>query len=87
MPIVEPEVSFEGDHELEQCQYVTELVLASVYKALNDYHVFLEGTLLKPNIVTPGTSLPLFDFDRLGKGKSNRSRENLLKNLFRRTNR
>lgn len=56
MPIVEPEVSFEGDHDLEQCQSVTEFVLASVYKALNDYHVFLEGTLLKPNIVTPGKS-------------------------------
>lgn len=54
VPIVEPEVSLEGDHDLEQCQYVTENVLATVYKALNDYHVFLEGTLLKPNIVTPG---------------------------------
>jgi fructose-bisphosphate aldolase class I len=29
-------------------------VLAAVYKALNDYHVYLEGTLLKPNMVTAG---------------------------------
>ena len=29
-------------------------VLAAVYKALSDHHVYLEGTLLKPNMVTPG---------------------------------
>ncbi len=33
---------------------VTEKVLAAVYKALSDYHVYLEGTLLKPNMVTAG---------------------------------
>ena len=54
MPIVEPEVSLEGTHDLEECQRVTETVLATVYKALSDHHVYLEGTLLKPNIVTPG---------------------------------
>merc|ERR1719270_895618 len=35
---------------------VTETVLAAVYKALNDHHVYLEGSLLKPNMVTPGQS-------------------------------
>lgn len=44
----------EGDHDLEECQRVTENVLATVYKALNDHHVYLEGTLLKPSMVTPG---------------------------------
>ncbi|EMS53099.1 Fructose-bisphosphate aldolase, cytoplasmic isozyme [Triticum urartu] len=34
---------------------VTEIVLAACYKALNDQHVLLEGTLLKPNMVTPGS--------------------------------
>ena len=29
-------------------------VLAAVYKAMSDHHVYLEGTLLKPNMVTPG---------------------------------
>lgn len=56
VPIVEPEVSQTGDHDLEQCQRITEKVLATVYKALNDYHVYLEGTLLKPSMVTPGKS-------------------------------
>merc|ERR1719431_1056874 len=58
VPIVEPEVLCDGDHTLDRCQKVTETVLAAVYKALSDHHVFLEGTLLKPNMVTPGQSCP-----------------------------
>lgn len=54
VPIVEPEILPDGDHDLERCQLVTEHVLAAVYKALNDHHVYLEGTLLKPNMVTAG---------------------------------
>ncbi|CAF3672822.1 unnamed protein product [Rotaria sp. Silwood1] len=54
VPIVEPEVSQDGDHDLEECQRISEKVLATVYKALNDHHVYLEGTLLKPSMVTPG---------------------------------
>jgi len=56
VPIVEPEILPDGDHDIDRCQKVTETVLAAVYKALNDHHVFLEGTLLKPNMVTPGQS-------------------------------
>uniref|UniRef100_A0A8W7PU03 Fructose-bisphosphate aldolase n=1 Tax=Anopheles coluzzii TaxID=1518534 RepID=A0A8W7PU03_ANOCL len=56
VPIVEPEILPDGDHDLERCQKVTETVLAAVYKALNDHHVYLEGTLLKPNMVTAGQS-------------------------------
>lgn len=33
-------------------------VLAAVYKAMSDHHVYLEGTLLKPNMVTAGHSCP-----------------------------
>merc|ERR1719330_2139958 len=58
VPIVEPEVLCDGDHTLDRCQKVTETVLAATYKALNDHHVYLEGTLLKPNMVTPGQSCP-----------------------------
>jgi fructose-bisphosphate aldolase class I len=56
VPIVEPEVLQDGTHDLDRCQQVTEQVLAYVYKALSDHHVYLEGTLLKPNMVTPGQS-------------------------------
>merc|ERR1719187_1226092 len=58
VPIVEPEVLPDGEHSLEVAQKVTEQVLAFQYKALADHHVFLEGTLLKPNMVTAGQSCP-----------------------------
>lgn len=56
VPIVEPEVLPDGDHDLETSKRVTEEVLAFVYKALHDHHVYLGGSLLKPNMVTPGQS-------------------------------
>lgn len=58
VPIVEPEILPDGDHDLERAQKVTEKVLAAVYKALSDHNVYLEGTLLKPNMVTAGQSCP-----------------------------
>ncbi|KAL9444764.1 hypothetical protein AB3S75_017864 [Citrus x aurantiifolia] len=58
VPIVEPEVLTDGSHDIKTCAAVTETVLAAVYKALNDHHVLLEGTLLKPNMVAPGSDSP-----------------------------
>ncbi|KAK9266398.1 hypothetical protein L1049_025255 [Liquidambar formosana] len=55
VPIIEPEVLVDGSHDIDRCADVTERVLAACYKALNDHHVLLEGTLLKPNMVTPGS--------------------------------
>lgn len=46
----------DGAHDLDRAQKVTETVLGATYKALNDHHVFLEGTLLKPNMVLAGQS-------------------------------
>ncbi|CAB4313373.1 unnamed protein product [Prunus armeniaca] len=46
VPIVEPGIL---------CADVTERVLAACYKALNEHHAILEGTLLKPNMVIPGS--------------------------------
>uniref|UniRef100_A0AC35U0Y2 Fructose-bisphosphate aldolase n=1 Tax=Rhabditophanes sp. KR3021 TaxID=114890 RepID=A0AC35U0Y2_9BILA len=56
VPIVEPEILPDGNHSIERSQKITEVVLAYTYKALSDHHVFLEGTLLKPNMVTAGQS-------------------------------
>ena len=42
--------------DITRCEQVTEEVLSAVYKALADHHVYLEGTLLKPNMVTAGQS-------------------------------
>jgi len=53
-PIVEPEILMDGDHDAATNQYWTEKVLAATYKAMNDQHCILEGSLLKPNMVLPG---------------------------------
>ncbi|XP_064976249.1 fructose-bisphosphate aldolase 1, cytoplasmic-like [Musa acuminata AAA Group] len=58
VPIVEPEILVDGAHDINRCAQVTERVLAACYKALNDHHVLLEGSLLKPNMVTPGSDSP-----------------------------
>jgi fructose-bisphosphate aldolase class I len=58
VPIVEPEILVDGPHDIQKCAAVTERVLAACYKALSDHHVLLEGTLLKPNMVTPGSDSP-----------------------------
>jgi fructose-bisphosphate aldolase class I len=58
VPIVEPEILMDGDHDLERAVEVTQHVLATVYKKLHDHRVFLEGTLLKPNMVCPGQDCP-----------------------------
>jgi fructose-bisphosphate aldolase, class I len=54
VPIVEPEVLMDGDHDIDRCQAITEWVLKTVYEDLYYARVKLEGTVLKPNMVVPG---------------------------------
>lgn len=54
VPIIEPEILMDGDHNIERTAEVQEEVLAAVYKACDSNGVFLEGSLLKPNMVVPG---------------------------------
>lgn len=54
VPIVEPEVLMDGDHDIDTCFDVTERTLHQVYRALFDQRVPLEQTLLKPNMVLSG---------------------------------
>jgi fructose-bisphosphate aldolase class I len=58
VPIVEPEILMDGTHTVEICQYWTEHVVSACYRSLNEQHVLLEGTLLKPNMVLPGQQCP-----------------------------
>ena len=55
VPIVEPEVLMDGHHSLERCREVTTEVLHTLFDRLYRLDVFLPGTLLKPNMVLPGT--------------------------------
>ncbi len=54
MPIVEPEVSMDGDHSQQRCQGVTEAVLRSVFEQLTQQGVVREAMILKPNMVLAG---------------------------------
>jgi fructose-bisphosphate aldolase class I len=54
VPIVEPEVLMDGDHTIERSDDVTADVLQALYDALYEQRVFLEGTILKPNMVLSG---------------------------------
>jgi len=54
VPIVEPEVLIDGDHDIERCAEVTEHVLHTVFHALHMHGVVLEHMILKPNMVLPG---------------------------------
>lgn len=58
VPIVEPEILADGNHDITVCAEITERVLAAQFKALADHKVLLEGALLKPNMVTSGVDCP-----------------------------
>jgi fructose-bisphosphate aldolase class I len=57
-PIVEPEVVMDGSHDLQRCLEVTGRVLHAVFNQLHVQHVLLEGMILKPNMILPGTECP-----------------------------
>ncbi len=54
VPIVEPEILMDGDHSIERCAKITEMVLRQVFIALRRHRVVLEGMILKPNMTIPG---------------------------------
>ena len=55
VPIVEPEVLMDGDHDLERCDRVTTMTLNTVFDELYFQDVALEGMILKPNMVISGS--------------------------------
>jgi fructose-bisphosphate aldolase, class I len=54
VPIVEPEVLMDGDHDINRCVEVTEFVLKQTFLELYYQKVALEGIVLKPNMAVPG---------------------------------
>ena len=58
VPVVEPEVLMDGEHNLERCREITEEVLRTVFNQLYTQGVMLEGMILKPNMVLPGLTCP-----------------------------
>jgi fructose-bisphosphate aldolase class I len=58
VPIVEPEVLMDGDHDIDRCYEVTQRVLNKVFQELRIQRVALEGMILKPNMVISGKKSP-----------------------------
>src|ERR1700742_2111900 len=54
VPIVEPEVLMDGDHDITRCEDVTSWVLKEVFQELFYAGVALEGMVLKPNMIIAG---------------------------------
>ena len=58
VPIVEPEVLMDGDHDIDTCYAVTQWALKELYQQLYYAGVKLEGSILKPNMIVPGKKCP-----------------------------
>jgi fructose-bisphosphate aldolase class I len=58
VPIVEPEIVPNGSHDIEACAVATEKVLVAQFAALKLHGCYLEGAVLKPNMVKNGLSGP-----------------------------
>jgi fructose-bisphosphate aldolase class I len=59
VPIVEPEVLMDGNHDIDRCDAVTEATLKRVFFALHEHRVKLEGIVLKPSMVLSGSTCPV----------------------------
>jgi fructose-bisphosphate aldolase class I len=58
VPIVEPEVLMDGDHDIDHCYEVTQRVLNKTFQELRVQRVALEGMVLKPNMAISGKKSP-----------------------------
>ena len=58
VPIVEPEVLMDGDHDIDRCYEVTQHVLNKTFQELRAQRVELEGMVLKPNMTVSGKKSP-----------------------------
>ncbi|MDP6571021.1 MAG: fructose-bisphosphate aldolase class I [Candidatus Marinimicrobia bacterium] len=54
VPIVEPEVLMDGDHSIDTCHSVSEKTFRQVFADLDTQNIYLEGMVLKPNMVVSG---------------------------------
>jgi len=67
VPIVEPEIVPNGTHDISYCAKMTEKVLTAQFKALALHNVYLEGAVLKPNMVKNGIKGPKASTEEVAK--------------------
>ena len=56
VPMVEPEVLMDGSHSIDDCYSATDRCLKSLFRHLEECGVNIKGTILKPNMVTSGST-------------------------------
>jgi len=56
VPIVEPEILMDGDHDINKCYEITSKVLKACFKDLKIHNVNFKGIILKPNMILPGNN-------------------------------
>ena len=56
VPVVEPEVLMDGDHDTKTCYQVTKMTLEETFYQLSNSNVKLDGIILKPNMILPGSN-------------------------------
>ena len=56
VPIVEPEVLMDGSHSIDLCYDISYKAFSKVFEELNKQNVYLEGIVLKPNMIVSGTN-------------------------------
>ncbi len=54
VPMVEPEVLMDGTHDIDACYDVTEAALRSLFGAMYEHNVMLEGSILKASMIISG---------------------------------
>merc|ERR1719231_1648685 len=67
VPIVEPEVSLDGNHDIETTKEVTRNVWKMQYEVLQQYGVLMEGMLFKPAMIVPGADAPKESAEKVAK--------------------
>ena len=56
VPVVEPEILMDGDHDAKTCYQVTKMALEETFYQLSNSNVKLDGIILKPNMILPGSN-------------------------------
>merc|ERR1712204_26587 len=82
VPIVEPEIVPNGSHPVEVCAAITEKVLIAQYAALKMHNVYLEGSVLKPNMVKNGLEGPKASPDDQPERDEQNAQESAMVGLF-----
>jgi len=59
VPIVEPEILMDGDHDIETCDFASRATLDALFSALSRQNVHIEGTVLKASMVLSGSDCPV----------------------------